>query len=71
MQVKKAMEVANSWRSLPTFDYVPTAGCESSHRHTPVRSYRRSDELREMAHPEKDGQSWDGNCDRSVGVNAL
>ncbi|KAJ8421148.1 hypothetical protein Cgig2_027446 [Carnegiea gigantea] len=30
--VKRAMEAANSARPLPYFDYVPTAGCEPSHR---------------------------------------
>ncbi|KAJ8431352.1 hypothetical protein Cgig2_002075 [Carnegiea gigantea] len=28
------MEAANSARPLPTFDDMPTAGCEPSHRHT-------------------------------------
>ncbi|KAJ8435429.1 hypothetical protein Cgig2_013927 [Carnegiea gigantea] len=31
-QVKQAMEAANSTRPQPHFDYVPTAGCEPSHR---------------------------------------
>ncbi|KAJ8426747.1 hypothetical protein Cgig2_003640 [Carnegiea gigantea] len=42
-QVKKAMEVANFVRPIPTFDYVPTARCESSHRHALARSHRLSD----------------------------
>ena len=36
-QVKKTIDVVNSARPLPTFDYVPTAGRESSHRHAPAR----------------------------------
>ncbi|KAJ8436457.1 LOW QUALITY PROTEIN: hypothetical protein Cgig2_018590 [Carnegiea gigantea] len=38
------MEAANSVRPLPTFDYVPTSGCEPSQTHVPVRSHYRSDE---------------------------
>ena len=38
-QVKQTMETVNSARPLPTFDYVPTAGCEQSHRHAFVGSH--------------------------------
>ncbi|KAJ8426121.1 hypothetical protein Cgig2_005766 [Carnegiea gigantea] len=65
-QAKKAMEATNCARPIPTFDYVPTMGCEPSHRHAPIRSHCRSDEVREMACPEKDGRSLDGNHDWSV-----
>ena len=51
-QVKKTIEVVNSTRPLPTFDYVPTAGYEPSHRHTPLGSQSRSDKARETACPD-------------------
>ncbi|KAJ8437287.1 hypothetical protein Cgig2_006391 [Carnegiea gigantea] len=41
-QVKKAVEAANSARPLPYFDYMPTTGCEPSHRDAPVASHRHS-----------------------------
>ena len=68
-QVKEAMEAANFARPIPTFDYVPTARCESSHRHALARSHRPSDVVREIARLDMDGRSWDGNCDWLVGVN--
>jgi len=37
-QVKWALEAANSARRLPYFDYLPTAGCESSHRQVRIPS---------------------------------
>ncbi|KAJ8430162.1 LOW QUALITY PROTEIN: hypothetical protein Cgig2_028048 [Carnegiea gigantea] len=60
-QVKKAMEAANSARPLPHFDYVPTTGCELSHRHVPVVSHRHSDEVREVTHPDGNDRSWGEN----------
>ena len=42
-QVKRATEAANSTKPLPHFDYVPTAGCEPSHRQDRVRSPRRTE----------------------------
>ncbi|KAJ8446972.1 hypothetical protein Cgig2_006600 [Carnegiea gigantea] len=45
-QVMKTMESVSSMRPLPTFDYVPTAGCEPSHRRAPAESLCRSDEER-------------------------
>ncbi|KAJ8431473.1 LOW QUALITY PROTEIN: hypothetical protein Cgig2_033987 [Carnegiea gigantea] len=47
-QVKKTIEVVTSARPLPTFDYVPTTGCESSHRHAPASSLHQSDKVREI-----------------------
>ena len=35
-QVRKAMEAANFARPIPTFNYMPTAGRELSHRHAPA-----------------------------------
>ncbi|KAJ8433387.1 hypothetical protein Cgig2_019177 [Carnegiea gigantea] len=56
-QVKKAVEATNSARPLPTFDYVPTTGCEPSQSYIPIRSHRSSDE--------------DGNRNQFAGVDAL
>ncbi|KAJ8427550.1 hypothetical protein Cgig2_003113 [Carnegiea gigantea] len=39
-QVKKAVEAATFARPLPHFDYIPTTGCEPSHRHIPRWSER-------------------------------
>ncbi|KAJ8429313.1 hypothetical protein Cgig2_025069 [Carnegiea gigantea] len=38
------MKALKPTRLLPTFDYVPTAGCEPSHRHTTAGSLRQSAE---------------------------
>ncbi|KAJ8446018.1 hypothetical protein Cgig2_012362 [Carnegiea gigantea] len=70
-QVKKAIEVANSPRPLPTFGYMPAMDCEPSYRHAPSRSHRCSDEVRETARPEKNGRSRGKNRDRSVILDAL
>ncbi|KAJ8419781.1 hypothetical protein Cgig2_026796 [Carnegiea gigantea] len=53
------MEAKNSVRPLPTFDYVPFAGCEPSHMHAPARC---------SVGVMKDGRSWDINHDRSMGL---
>ncbi|KAJ8437173.1 hypothetical protein Cgig2_003802 [Carnegiea gigantea] len=58
------MEAVNSATPLPIFDYVPTAGCEPSHRRAPARSKCRSDKVREIARPERDRRSRNGNRDR-------
>jgi len=42
-QVKKTMEVVNSVRPLPHFDYVYTTGYEPSHRHVPVMSHHHEE----------------------------
>lgn len=47
-QVKKTVEVMNSKRPLPTFDYVPTMGRKLSHRHVLVELLHRSDEVRDI-----------------------
>ena len=70
-QVKKTTEAMNFARHLPTFDYVPTVGYEQSYRHTPVRSHRHGDEVRETARSDKDGRACGEKCDRSVGADAL
>ncbi|KAJ8424841.1 hypothetical protein Cgig2_030068 [Carnegiea gigantea] len=67
-QVKKTMEAVNSARPLPTFDYLPTARCEPCHRHALIGWHRRSDEVRETAHLERDKRSLEGNRNRSMGV---
>ncbi|KAJ8429446.1 hypothetical protein Cgig2_015298 [Carnegiea gigantea] len=67
--VKRTMEVVNSTRPLATFDYVPTTGYEPSHRYTPTRTLRRSDEVREIVRPKRSRQSWDENHDRSRNKN--
>ncbi|KAJ8420799.1 hypothetical protein Cgig2_015787 [Carnegiea gigantea] len=64
------LQQTNSARPQLTFHYMPTVCCEPSHKDASVRSHRRSDEVREMSHPEKDGRSRDGNGDWSVGVEA-
>ncbi|KAJ8435768.1 hypothetical protein Cgig2_019187 [Carnegiea gigantea] len=68
-QVKNTIEAVSSMGPLPAFDYVSTMGCESSHRHTPAESLRRSDEVRETARPERDGRSYERNHGRSTGGN--
>jgi len=69
-QVKKAMEAANSTRPLPAIHYTPTVGYKPFHRHALASSHHCSDEVREMACPEKDGRSRDENRDWSIGVDA-
>ncbi|KAJ8427241.1 hypothetical protein Cgig2_016933 [Carnegiea gigantea] len=46
-QVKKSVEAASSVRPLSRFNYVPTAGCEPSHRHVSMASHRHGDGVRE------------------------
>jgi len=70
-QVNKAMEVASSARPLPHFDYVPTTGYKLSHRHVPIMSHCQSDQVREVAHLERDGRSPGENRDRSSRADAL
>ncbi|KAJ8440105.1 hypothetical protein Cgig2_026456 [Carnegiea gigantea] len=69
-QVKKAMEVVSSMRTLPAFDYVPAASCKSSHMHAPNRSYHRDEEERELARLDRDKQSRGENYDWSIGMDA-
>ncbi|KAJ8425107.1 hypothetical protein Cgig2_013837 [Carnegiea gigantea] len=68
-QVKKAHEASSSARPLPRFEYVPTPGCEPSHRHAPVVSQRHSEGMREAPHANKGGRTREENQDRSIGVN--
>ncbi|KAJ8451982.1 hypothetical protein Cgig2_016563 [Carnegiea gigantea] len=49
-QVKMAMEAANSARPFPHFDYVPTNGCEPSHRQEHVPSPRYTEQEWESRH---------------------
>ncbi|KAJ8450745.1 hypothetical protein Cgig2_021217 [Carnegiea gigantea] len=60
-QVKKTIEVVSSIRSLPAFDYVPTAECEPSHMHALI-----DNEVREIVRPERIGRSHKRNDDRST-----
>ncbi|KAJ8419305.1 LOW QUALITY PROTEIN: hypothetical protein Cgig2_007976 [Carnegiea gigantea] len=68
-QVKKTMEAVNLARPLPTLDYVPTAGCEPSHRHAPLG--RNIEVTKWEGLSERNGQSRDINHDRSMGVDPL
>ncbi|KAJ8438999.1 hypothetical protein Cgig2_012995 [Carnegiea gigantea] len=56
-QVKKVVEAASSVRPLPRFEYVPTIGCEPSHRHDPVVSLRHSERMREAPYLNGDRQT--------------
>ncbi|KAJ8422320.1 hypothetical protein Cgig2_027689 [Carnegiea gigantea] len=47
------MEAVNSAMPLPHFDYMSTMGCNSSHRHVPVVSHCHSNEVREVARPNR------------------
>jgi len=67
---KSTMESVSSMRPQPAFDYVPTAGYEPSHRCAPAESLRRSDEVREAAWPERNGQSHERNHGHSMGDDA-
>ncbi|KAJ8421202.1 LOW QUALITY PROTEIN: hypothetical protein Cgig2_002636 [Carnegiea gigantea] len=66
-QVKKTIEAVNSMRPLPTFNYAPTTGCKSSHKHATTESLRGSDEVREIIQPERSGQSHERNRDPRLG----
>ncbi|KAJ8444460.1 hypothetical protein Cgig2_024024 [Carnegiea gigantea] len=70
-QMKKAMEATNSARPLPHFDYMPTTGCEPSYRHVPVALHHHSDEVREVACPDRNDRSRGENCDWSIGMDAI
>ncbi|KAJ8431001.1 hypothetical protein Cgig2_025683 [Carnegiea gigantea] len=52
------MKATNSVRPLPHFDYVPTEQVNS-------------DEVGEVARPDRDGRSQGENCDRFIGADAL
>ncbi|KAJ8432365.1 hypothetical protein Cgig2_014984 [Carnegiea gigantea] len=56
-QVERAMEAANSARPLPHFDYVPTTGCEPSHRQDRVSSPRQIERERETSRSNCSGRS--------------
>ena len=68
--MKKAVEAASSARPLPYFEYVPTMGCQPSHRHNPVMSHHHSERLREAPHANSDRQTRRQNQDCSIGFNA-
>jgi len=53
------MEAASFARPLPRFEYVPTTGCEPSHRHATVVSHRHSEVMREASHANRDGWLWE------------
>ncbi|KAJ8423651.1 hypothetical protein Cgig2_010638 [Carnegiea gigantea] len=52
------MEVASSVRPLPHFDYVPTTGCEPSHRHTPYRVDAQRSRRPNSGRPAKSTVTW-------------
>ena len=53
-QVKKMLEAASSVRPLPRFEYVPTVGCEPSHRHALMVSCLHSEGMREAPHTNRE-----------------
>jgi len=69
-QVRTTMEVVNSMRLLPTFDYEPTVGCKPSYRRAPMGSLCQSDEGREITLPGRNERSYERNHDCSRGVDA-
>ncbi|KAJ8435522.1 hypothetical protein Cgig2_032109 [Carnegiea gigantea] len=58
------MEAVNSARPLPHVDYVPTAGCEPSHRCACLPSPHRTEREREAPRSNRIGQPYTGNHDR-------
>ncbi|KAJ8433388.1 hypothetical protein Cgig2_019178 [Carnegiea gigantea] len=55
-QVKKAMKAANSTRPLPHFDYIPTNGCEPSHRQEQAPSPRYTERERGRPYAKQRGR---------------
>ncbi|KAJ8435061.1 hypothetical protein Cgig2_015566 [Carnegiea gigantea] len=47
------MEAASSTRPLPHFDYMPTTGCEPSHRYAPVASHGHRPQRRTQHTPDE------------------
>ncbi|KAJ8433081.1 hypothetical protein Cgig2_014129 [Carnegiea gigantea] len=56
----------SSMRLLPAFHYLSIAGCEPSHTRAPAESLCRSDEVREIIRPEKNGRSHQRIYDHST-----
>ncbi|KAJ8427405.1 LOW QUALITY PROTEIN: hypothetical protein Cgig2_030699 [Carnegiea gigantea] len=63
-QVKKTMEAINFARPLPTFDYVPTVGCEPSYMHAPVGYY--AEVMQQVVRPERNVRSRERNHNCSM-----
>ncbi|KAJ8428288.1 hypothetical protein Cgig2_027420 [Carnegiea gigantea] len=63
-QVKRAMEVANSARPLPHFDYVPTAGCKPSHWQGCIPYPHYTEREREASRSNRSGQPYAEHHDR-------
>ncbi|KAJ8434137.1 hypothetical protein Cgig2_000857 [Carnegiea gigantea] len=53
-QVKKVVEAASSVRPLPRLEYMPTTGCELSHRHDPMVSHCHSERMKEAPYANGD-----------------
>ncbi|KAJ8419709.1 hypothetical protein Cgig2_012096 [Carnegiea gigantea] len=64
------MEATSSARPLPHFEYMPTDGCEPSHRHHPVASPRHSERMQEAPRVGGDRQSQEEHRGRSIGAHA-
>ncbi|KAJ8444145.1 hypothetical protein Cgig2_029920 [Carnegiea gigantea] len=69
-QVWKVMEAANSARSLPHFDYGPTAGYGRSNCRTLAPSQRHSSGVREASRLDQNGRPQKENHDDSTAPNA-
>ncbi|KAJ8424932.1 LOW QUALITY PROTEIN: hypothetical protein Cgig2_027945 [Carnegiea gigantea] len=65
-EVKRAMEAANSARPLPHFGYVPTAGCEPSHRQVRIPSSHSAEREREASRSNQGGRPYSGHYDRHM-----
>ncbi|KAJ8433007.1 hypothetical protein Cgig2_010983 [Carnegiea gigantea] len=63
-QVQRAMEVVNSARPLPHFDYMTTAACEPSQRLMREPSPHHTDRDREALQSNQNGRPWTGNHDQ-------
>ncbi|KAJ8419455.1 hypothetical protein Cgig2_005788 [Carnegiea gigantea] len=59
-QVKKAMDAPNSVRLLPHFAYMPTTGCEPSHKHIPIVSHCHNEEGRPIMRRKLRPVYWSG-----------
>ncbi|KAJ8446960.1 hypothetical protein Cgig2_006588 [Carnegiea gigantea] len=63
-QVKWAMEAANLAKPLPYFDYVPTTGCEPSHRQMRVPSPQSTERERGASRSNQGDPPHSGHHDR-------
>ncbi|KAJ8424281.1 hypothetical protein Cgig2_011182 [Carnegiea gigantea] len=60
------LEVANLARPLPHFDYVPTTGCEPSHRRACIPSPHHTEREQEASRSNWSGQPYMGSHDRNA-----